>query len=221
MPHKQNTILTGQMEGMQRMALGYSDMIRANCRTWEGRSIEQSSVERTAWPDLFHVIIRMLTTMTKVISGLQVYPDVMLQEIRESRGTYATDEVKEFLAKHLNAQNFSAEDAYRMVQLAAFNVLEPHGEWLALRNRVNQSLEDTDRALDRSFELPIEKPISIKAVLENGQLHSTFKLKATIEDVEKWNEALLRLFSQASILSAWNEQFKPSYLLRHEYVLFE
>ena len=84
MPHKKNTIRTEQIEGMERMAHNYLQMIMENIKTWEERAIEQSCVERVAWPDLFHVTIHSLRSMNFVLSGLQVYPDNMLREIIES-----------------------------------------------------------------------------------------------------------------------------------------
>jgi len=67
MPHKKNTISLEQIEGMARMAKGYLQMIMDNIRTWEERAIEQSSVERVAWPDLFHVTVHSVKTMLRVL----------------------------------------------------------------------------------------------------------------------------------------------------------
>lgn len=102
--------------------------------TWEERAIEQSSVERIAWPDLFHVACRSLEVMKQVISGLKVYPDNMLQEVHEARGVYASAEAKEFLKEKLAPLGGGYEDAYRIVQLACFNVFEPKNreEWMEI-----------------------------------------------------------------------------------------
>ena len=92
----------------------------------EERSIEQSCVERVAWPDLYHVVVRLLEVLTGVLSGMKVYPDNMLRELLDLRGCYAAAEAKEFLKEHGAVYELSAQDAYDIVQLAAFNVFEPN-----------------------------------------------------------------------------------------------
>ena len=128
MPHKKNTISTEKIEGMARMAKRFFDMIQDNIVTWEERAIEQSCVERVAWPDLFHVVIHSLKTMSRVLAGLVVYPDNMLLEIIDSRGCYASNEAKEVLRQLGVQYGLTTEDAYRIIQLAAFNVFEPTAE---------------------------------------------------------------------------------------------
>ena len=124
MPHKKNTISTEQMEGMCRMAKAYAMAIMENIQTWEERAIEQSCVERVFWPDLFHVTTRVLKVMKRVLEGLVVYPNNMLQEIHESRGCYASSHAKEILKR----LGFDFNEAYRIVQLAAFNAFESSRE---------------------------------------------------------------------------------------------
>src|SRR6185436_9259209 len=77
MPHKKNTISCERLAGFARMARNYSHMIEENLDTWEERAIEQSSVERVTWPDLFHLTCGSIDTLRRVIDGLQVYPDHM------------------------------------------------------------------------------------------------------------------------------------------------
>src|SRR6185436_1031469 len=125
MPHKKNTISCERLAGFARMARNYSHMIEENLDTWEERAIEQSSVERVAWPDLFHVTCHSLTTMTKILTGLKVNPDLMALELEESRKCYASDEAKERLKEIAQPFGLSGEEAYRIVQLACFNIFEP------------------------------------------------------------------------------------------------
>ena len=110
MPHKKNTIVLERIEGLNVLAQGYALMISNTIKTWEERAIHQSSVERIAWPDLFHVTVLAINDLNKTLKGLKVYPDNMYKEILESRGVYASSEVKEFLKEHLVGDELAHED---------------------------------------------------------------------------------------------------------------
>lgn len=217
MPHKKNTILTEQIEGMLRMAKGYFGMIMDNITTWEERAIEQSCVERVAWPDLFHVTVHVLETMTKVLKNLVVYPDNMLLEVMETQGCYASSEAKELL-KEMGKEHWTlAEESYRIVQLAAFNVFES-------RRREffpNESLAQADEQLSWLMKNPpTVQWRSIQDIIIKGDLSVSPQLEATKEDVDRWNMILVIIFQQEENRERWGEIFSPSYLLKNENVLY-
>ncbi len=225
MPHKKNTIATEQIEGLFRMASGYLAMIVQNIATWEERAIEQSSVERVAWPDLFHVTCRALSVMNKVLSGLVVFRDNMFFEVVESRGVYASDEAKEFLKEALAPLGFGHEDAYRIVQLAATNafVTGNFNQWLA---DCAGSYKFYDELLEGSkgddiAKLSGQRLIPISSIICMGHLQESSELEIPKEKVLEWNRALLQVFSSRTTLDAWFKLFKPSYLLRHEPEIFK
>ena len=220
MPHKRNTIRTEQLEGMGRMARGYLNMILENIRTWEERAIEQSCVERVAWPDLFHVVMQSLKQVHGVISRLQVYPDTMLQEIVENRGCYAGSTVKDWLRKRLSSFGIGSEAAYRIVQLAAFLVHEPSEARLRLRNTRSRSLAEADQVLVAFTMLEPEPPDSIQDIILQAELSVSSHVAATQEDVDRWNHALRQVFAQQEALEEWEGLFAPSHLLREEQELF-
>ncbi|MFA7171528.1 MAG: lyase family protein [Candidatus Paceibacterota bacterium] len=219
MPHKKNTISGEKIEGMARAAKGYMNMLMDNVVTWEERAIEQSSVERIAWPDLFHVAIHAIKTMNKVLQGLTVYPDNMLKEINESCGCYAAGEVKEFL-RHLGAPyGLGTEGAYRIVQLAAFNVFEPSEEAKRLRENPPTSIAEAQRML-----LPLRntrKPISTQDIIANGKLVVSDRLEANKETIEEWNRILVKIFERPENREKWNQLFAFEYLLKGENTLYE
>lgn len=221
MPHKKNTIATEQMEGMAHLAEGYCQSIHTTIPTWEERSIEQSCIERTAWPDLFHVVAHMLKTMTRVLSGLTVYPDNMLLEIVDSRGCYAAGEAKEFLRQRGAEYGLSAEDAYRIVQLAAFNAFEPTQWQTNMREIPCGSLDDADTLLDNAKKDPRNDQKSIQKTIPTGLLHPSPQLGADEKTIRRWIGILNQIFSTASTLNAWDQIFDPSYLLKGESRLFE
>jgi len=222
MPHKKNTISTEQMEGMGRMAKGYLGMIMDNIKTWEERAIEQSSVERVAWPDLFHVVIHSLKTMTRVLKDLVVYPDNMLLEIIDSHGCYASSEAKEVLRKLGVKYGLTTEDAYRIIQLAAFNAFEPTTEENELRINPPISLGLADMLLQKfQYEGWIKSKISIQEIIFYGKLRTSSQLEATEEDVQKWNQILKQIFAEPANEKRWNQIFLPSYLLKNEDKLYQ
>ena len=222
MPHKKNTISTEQMEGMGRMAKGFLSMIMDNIKTWEERAIEQSCVERVAWPDLFHVVIHSLKTMTRVLKGLVVYPDNMLQEIVDSRGCYASSEAKEVLRQLGVQYGLATEDVYRIIQLAAFNAFEPTTEEKELRENPLGSLGEADAVLHKfQYEGWIKSKISIQEIIFYGKLRTSSQLEATEEDVQKWNQILKQIFADPENVKKWYQIFLPSYLLRNEAKLYQ
>lgn len=223
MPHKRNPIRTEQLEGMERMARNYLNMIMENIKTAEERTIEQSCVERVAWPDLFHVVVHSLKVMSYVLSGLVVYPETMLREVVESRGCYASSEVKEFLKEKLLPYGIDSDQAYRIVQLAAFLLFEPHEREMELRQAEPNSLDDADALLEKAWYIKpsCASPISIREFLPRGGLQPLpEQLEATEEDVAGWKKALDEVFSEPQNLAEWNKLFKPSNLLKNEAKLY-
>jgi adenylosuccinate lyase len=221
MPHKKNTIITEQMEGMVRLARGYVLALTSNISTWEERAIEQSCVERVAWPDLFHVVSRIVTQMTKVCSGLVVYPDRMLQEVIEARGTYATDEAKNFLAKELGKRGVSSETAYRIVQLASFCVFEPSARWLKVRDDRKASFKMADSIVENRLSKRGTDDSTIGDVIENAALVPVPSLAADEKQVAEWNALLRDVFSTQAMRDTWQDLFLPSHLLQGEAFLFD
>jgi len=222
MPHKKNTISTEQIEGMARMAKRFFDMIQDNIVTWEERAIEQSCVERVAWPDLFHVVIHSLKTMSRVLAGLVVYPDNMLLEIIDSRGCYASNEAKEVLRQLGVQYGLTTEDAYRIIQLAAFNVFEPTAEENELRVNPLGSLGEADAWLHKfQYEGWIKSKISIQEIIFKGELKTSSELEVTEDVVQKWNQILKQIFADPENVKKWYQIFLPSYLLRNEAKLYQ
>ena len=220
MPHKKNTISCEQLEGMARLANGYTQMIVANINTWEERAIEQSSVERVAWPDLFHVTMHSIKTMDRVLGGLAVYPDNMVAEIINSSGCYAAGEAKEFLRNYGTKYGLAAEDAYRIVQLAAFIAFEPDEESEDVRQNPPESFEEAETLLALFREKKSTVPVSIQDIILNGRLKPSRQLDAAAETIKQWNDLLSEMFADEDIREEWYEIFTPSYLLKGEDALY-
>jgi len=221
MPHKKNTIRTEQLEGMARMAKGYMVMITDNIKTWEERAIEQSCVERVAWPDLFHVTAQSLKVLDGVLNGLTVYPDNMLREIHESRGVYASSEVKEFLKERLNNDWIKHEDVYRIVQLACFNVFEPEAGRLAIREKRATSFAESLELLQTVGSMPSEEITSIEKFIPEARLRVSDSLDIGPQQIDIYNQSLRELFSRNGVVEEWKKLFTPEFLLKNETFLYQ
>ena len=221
MPQKKNTISSEQLEGMERMALGYLVMIMQNIRTWEERAIEQSCVERVAWPDLFHVAMRSLTVCLKIMEDFQVYPDNMMQDIIDTRGTWAAGPAKEFLREKLVEHNITTEDAYRIVQLASFIAFEPHGKAVDLRLNQFGSLTQAGEILEDMEMDGKSAATPIKEIIARGKLKLVSALDISPEQIDEWNRILEVFFDDDSKRDAWNKVFSLNTRLEDEKHLFK
>lgn len=221
MPHKRNTILAEQLCGIKRLIDAYVNALVGNSTTWEERSIDQSCVERVAWEDLFHSIIYSIQKATALTTGLVVLPDNMMKEIINSRGCYASDEVKDFAKKYGSEYELDAEDSYRLVQLASFNVHEPIGFWKDLRETEITSLQHAQNLLMEAMQQPVEIPQSIQKVLVNGALKVSDELEATEEQVSQWNDVLKKIFASEEKVEEFNTLFSIPQILRNEHYIFD
>ncbi|MDD5341092.1 MAG: lyase family protein [Patescibacteria group bacterium] len=220
MPHKKNTITCENQIGTWRMAKGYGNMLRDCMLTWEERAIEQSCVERVAWPDLFHVVMQSFKNMASVLERLQVFPDHMMLEIDNSHGCYASEEAKELL------KEFGLiDEAYKIVQLAAANVHE-HGQVLSdyrkqLQASSVEGYPDIDDAVLLGKHYRSEEVDSINRVISQGDLRPAEALGHSEETVSAWNKKLKEIFADPKKLEKWNEVFTITFQLRNESFIFE
>lgn len=220
MPHKRNPIKLEQLEGMARMACGFGAMIKPSPITWEYRSIEMSSVERIAWPDLFHVATYSLRSMTKILRNLEVYPDAMMEIVLRSAGTWAASGAKVFLTDVLRDSGLSAEEIYRIVQLASFNALGPQGLRKQIRAQKFKSLEEAERRMKGLAQEPCDWPRSIEEIIACGDLHPSPALGLDARWVENANTILSDLFERPGVLADWRKVFSLEKAVKGENYLY-
>lgn len=113
MPHKKNPILSERVCGMARLLRGYAIPAIENIALWHERDISHSSVERVMWPDVFHLIVYMTKTMTKVIKGITVNQEKMKQNIEITNGLLFSGRI---LVTLVEKEEISREDAYVIAQ---------------------------------------------------------------------------------------------------------
>ena len=121
MPHKRNPILCENITGLARIVRSNSIAAMENVATWHERDISHSSVERVIAPDSTILTDFMLARMTKVIDGLDVFPENMQRNLDMTHGLYNSQEVMLALVR----KGMAREVAYPMVQR---NAMKAHKE---------------------------------------------------------------------------------------------
>jgi adenylosuccinate lyase len=112
MPHKRNPIGCEQITGMARLIRANAMAAMENVALWHERDISHSSVERVILPDSFIAVDHMLRRFARIVSGMVVYPERMLENLGRSRGVVFSGTVLLELAK----RGISREQAYEWVQ---------------------------------------------------------------------------------------------------------
>lgn len=112
MPHKRNPILCERICGMARLLRSYSNSALENIALWHERDISHSSVERVIWPDGFHLAHYMLLKMLDIVSGMDVYPESMADNLDLTGGLVYSQRVLLELVK----KGMTREQAYSVVQ---------------------------------------------------------------------------------------------------------
>ena len=112
MPHKRNPITAERLSGLARILRGNLVAGLEDVALWHERDISHSSVERVILPDSSHLAYYALRTATRLVRGMQVFPERMLANLHASHGLVFSQPV--LLA--LVAAGMARDDAYRIVQ---------------------------------------------------------------------------------------------------------
>jgi adenylosuccinate lyase len=145
MPHKRNPILAERLCGMARMLRGYAGVGFENNALWQERDISHSSAERVVLPDATILALYMLRTTQRIVRGLHVYKDRMLENLNLGGGIVYSGRVLLALVE----AGMSRDDAYAIVQGAAMQAWEGEGGFRELleekeevRERLGTDLKD-------------------------------------------------------------------------------
>src|SRR5947208_1895926 len=150
MPHKRNPIGCEQIVGLARLIRGNAHAALENVALWHERDISHSSVERVILPDSCIVLDHMLRRFTRIVLGMVVYPERMLENLNRSRGVVFSGTVLLELAR----KGVSREQAYEWVQRSAMRSFAEQKDFKSLL------LADADIArvlpqgeIERAFDL--------------------------------------------------------------------
>jgi adenylosuccinate lyase len=150
MPHKRNPIGCEQITGLARLIRANAMAALENIALWHERDISHSSVERVILPDSFIALDHMLRRFTRIVNGMVVYPERMLENLGRSRGVVFSGTVLLELAR----RGISREQAYEWVQRNAMRAFHEQKDFRTLL------LADPDLIqvlgqdeIDRAFDL--------------------------------------------------------------------
>ena len=112
MPHKRNPELAERICGLARLIRGNSVTALENVALWGERDISHSSAERIILPDSCLALDYILSIFSRIIEGLRVFPQRMMENIESSLGLVFSQRV--LLA--LVDKGMGREEAYKVVQ---------------------------------------------------------------------------------------------------------
>jgi adenylosuccinate lyase len=159
MPHKRNPIGCEQITGLARLIRANAMAALENVALWHERDISHSSVERVILPDSFIALDHMLRRFTRIVRGMVVYPERMLENLKRSRGVVFSGSVLLELAR----RGISREQAYEWVQ----------------RNAMRAFHEG------REFKDLLVADADVAAVLPRAVLDEAFDLDAQLRNVDR------------------------------------
>lgn len=160
MPHKRNPVNCEQISGLSRVVRANAQVALENMPLWHERDISHSSAERVILPDSTILLHYMLRSMTRIISGLHVYPENMQRNMLKTHGLTFSQQVLLALVQ----KGLTREEAYDLVQkyaMQAWEAGQPFRELLAGDQTIAQLLSpvelaacfDPTRALHRVDEI--------------------------------------------------------------------
>ena len=118
MPHKRNPVLSERICGLARVVRANLQPALEDVALWHERDISHSSVERVILPDSTIAVDYMLHIATRVVAGMEVFPDRMRKNLESTGGLVFSQGV--LLA--LIEKGLSRDQAYDIVQRAAARV---------------------------------------------------------------------------------------------------
>jgi adenylosuccinate lyase len=147
---------------LARVIRGNAVVALENVALWHERDISHSSAERIILPDSCTLLDYMLVTLTKLVDGLQVYPENMQRNLEITRGLYFSQTILLELTRH----GMERKTAYEAVQRAAMKTWqgerslqenlaeEPEIAKCLSRDEINGlcSLDRHFRSIDETFE---------------------------------------------------------------------
>jgi adenylosuccinate lyase len=127
MPHKRNPITGERLSGLARVIRGNAVAGFENVALWHERDISHSSVERIILPDSCILLDYMLATLTKLVSGLQIYPQNMQRNLEITKGLFFSQSI----LLELTRRGVERKIAYEAVQRAAMATWTGKEDFLA------------------------------------------------------------------------------------------
>jgi len=126
MPHKRNPVKCEQISGLSRLLRGYVVTALEDMPLWHERDISHSSAERVVLPDATGLACYLLRSMTRIVTGMEVYPDRMLKNMELTRGLAYSGQ----LLLDVTRRGVAREEAYLWVQRCSMRVWKEDKDFL-------------------------------------------------------------------------------------------
>ena len=148
MPHKRNPISAETISGLSRVLRGNLQAGMQDIALWHERDISHSSVERVVLPDSATLAHYVTHRMRRLLLGLQVFPQRMLDNLEASHGLVFSQPVLLALVQ----SGVSRDDSYRIVQDNAMRAWDEGRSFRALLE-ADERVEVGPEVLDDAFDV--------------------------------------------------------------------
>jgi len=148
MPHKRNPISAETISGLSRVLRGNLQAGMQDIALWHERDISHSSVERIVLPDSATLAHYVIHRMRRLLLGLQVFPQRMLDNLQASHGLVFSQPVLLALVQ----SGLSRDDSYRIVQDNAMRAWDEGRSFRALLEADERVTVPTS-VLDDAFDV--------------------------------------------------------------------
>lgn len=128
MPHKRNPELAERICGLARLVRGHAQAALENVALWHERDISHTSVERVILPDSTIVLDYLLDLTTFIVTGLDVDPARMSENLELSHGLVYSQRV----LLRLTDSGLARQVAYEIVQRHAMRAWRERRSFLEL-----------------------------------------------------------------------------------------
>src|SRR5207248_5328007 len=119
-PHKRHPLTRQRLTGLARVLRGNALAALENVALWHERDISHSSVEGIIVPDSCRLLDYMFSLLTRLMDGLNVYPENMKKNLGLSLGMWNSQTVLLALIR----KGRTREQAYELVQRNAMKTWE-------------------------------------------------------------------------------------------------
>ena len=167
MPHKRNPISAETISGLARVVRSNLLAGLQDVALWHERDISHSSVKRVILPDSSMLAHYLMNRLRRLIDGLEVFGDRMMENLNSSHGLVFSQPV--LLA--LVAAGTTRDDAYRIVQRNAMRAWDER----------------------RSFRELLEADPDIQALNSAVDFDATFSLESSLVNIDRTFAALDRI----------------------------
>lgn len=149
MPHKRNPWNSETVCGLARLLRGNAHAMLESVATWHERDLTNSSLERIIFPDSCHLADFMLNRLTRILSGLIVFPDTMKANLRKMGDLVFS----EHLMVALVGKGLSRAAAYKVAQRNAAKAWEGHDFKQSVIEDEDVKANLTDEEVEHVFSL--------------------------------------------------------------------